>query len=462
MDQDDSADPWIEELRSNVDARPIVLVRLTQEEIGGLANSRHGMRQFTLMRPHGVLRGVAVPSLCLFFGSRIEAFGKQRQIDSLYLAILKRKSPASTLQSIVSIRRAVEITPNTKTGVARLFRGGRFEADIKKRLNDTDRIVPLGPKQSVELVDKLLKIESNRGPIRSVVGGLTKPKFGTNERTQLDAINMALRTFGLPVDAAAANLDLGRGARSALSRVNVLEDGVIEHDARSIDGYELVGSDVRGKASFRKGVQTLDVYTANRRKLEEAFGVDLIYMNHFHRNTVLVQYKMLEQSGGDTGRPDWVYYRDDHLTKQLKTMHVYDKRSSLHTDYRLNHEAFYFKFVRRRGVDATTNVLLPLEHFEAILQDEKFRSRSGGLRMSYEGLAGRYMRQAAFADLLQAGYIGTDTATTAQLRLFIERVLSGDNSLVLAVQRATTQTEQDSDRRRMLREMGADEDELLQ
>jgi hypothetical protein len=458
MAQDESAVSWVQELRTHVETRPIVILRLSDEEVDGLSISRNGMQQFTLPRPHSVLQGVSVPCLCLFFGARIRAFGEPSRVDSVYLAILKRKRAATTLESIVTIRRAVEIVPMTKAALIRLFKGGRFEADIKKRLNSAARIVQLGPKQSVELIDKLLKIEENRGPIRSVMGGITKPPPDSIERVQLDAINMALSTFGLSIDAPAANLALDRGTLSALSRVNVVEDGVIEHDARAIDGFDLVGTDVRGKASFRKGAQTLDVYTANRRKLEEAFGVDLIYMNHFQRNTVLVQYKMLRQSGGEDGK-DWVYYRDGHLDKQLKTMRLYERRSAPRDGYRLNDEAFYFKFVRRRGPDATTNVLIPLEHFEDILKDERFRSRDGGLRLSYEVLAGRYMRQNAFADLLQSGYIGTDAATTEQLRLLIESVLSGDDSLVVAVQRATTELEEDNDRRRRLRAFGVDEDE---
>lgn len=60
--------------------------------------------------------------------------------------------------------------------------------------------------------------------------------------------------------------------------MKVHEDGVIEHDARVVPRYEFIDSDVRGQATSRKGHQTLEVYTANRRKLEEAFGVDLIYL----------------------------------------------------------------------------------------------------------------------------------------------------------------------------------------
>lgn len=81
------------------------------------------------------------------------------------------------------------------------------------------------------------------------------------------------------------------------------------------------------------------------------------------------------------------------------------------------------------------NLLLPLGHFEEILHDSAFRSARGNVRVSYKGLDGRYMRPTAFIDLLQAGYIGSDASTTDHLRALIDGVLSGDDSLVVAVQR---------------------------
>ncbi|MGN7875947.1 hypothetical protein ACTJKJ_20505 [Roseateles sp. 22389] len=123
----------------------------------------------------------------------------------------------------------------------------------------------------------------------------------------------------------------------------------------------------------------------------------------------------------------------------------------------MNREAFYFKFVRRRDPDVKTNVLLPLDHFEEILADESFRTAAGNVRVSYEGLDGRYMRQTAFIDLLQAGYIGTDASTTEHLRKLIDSVLLGDDSLVVAVQRETRTEERDEDRRRKLRDWGVDD-----
>ncbi len=267
---------------------------------------------------------------------------------------------------------------------------------------------------------------------------------------------MALRAFGLQDDAPAATMNLARGSKTGLTRLNVHEDGVIEHDARVVPGYEFVSSDVRGQATFRKGEQTLEVYTANRRLLEEAFGVDLIYLNLFQRTAVFVQYKMLEPQGGEHDPTDWVYREDKHLQKQLTTMRLFRPRSRKHDGFRLSREAFYFKFVRRHEPEVSKNVLLPLGHFEELLNDKRFRTAKGNVRVGYKGLDGRYMRQTAFIDLLRAGYIGSDASTTENLRTLIASVLTGNESLVVAVQRLTHPHEKESDHQRRMREWEVD------
>ena len=81
---------------------------------------------------------------------------------------------------------------------------------------------------------------------------------------------------------------------TALARVRLREDTVIEHDARSIPGWTLTSSYQTGRATFSQGDQVLEVITANKQPLEEIFGVDLIYLNRTHRALVMLQYKMME------------------------------------------------------------------------------------------------------------------------------------------------------------------------
>lgn len=452
MAKNDSDDTWIRDLKVQVAHHPIVILTLKERELQGLKETRDGMRQFSLTRAHDDARGISTPCICLFFAEKPRPFGGQPDSAAAYAAIFKAKGAAATFDSRLTIRRGVEIQPSTPAGLIKLFKDGKFEQDIKKRFNKVKSLVPLGPRGSIRLIEKLLAIEANRGSLRTLAGGLTKPRSESIERLQLDALKMALRTFGLPEDSPAATMNLARGSRTALTRLNVHEDGVIEHDARVVPGYEFVGSDVRGQATFRKGHQTLEVYTANRRKLEEAFGIDLIYLNLFHRNAVLVQYKMLEPQGGQDDFRDWVYREDEHLQKQLGTMRLFNSSRGIADGFRLSRDAFYFKFVRRQEPETSTNVLLPLGHFEEILQDKACRTASGKVRVGYKGLDGRYMRQTAFIDLLQAGYIGSDASTTEHLRALIDGVLSGDDSLVVAVQRQTHQHEKDSDHQRLMRQ----------
>lgn len=451
MAKEEPNDSWAQELRAHVNHRPIVILKLEERELEGLKETKEGVRQFSLTRAHEEASGIPTPCIALFFAEKSRPFGCQFDTTAAYVAILKSNGATTTFDSRLTLRRGVEIQPSTPSGMVHLFKGERFEQDISRRLDKDKTLVRLGSKESMSLIDKLLGIEANRGPLRSLAGGLTKPAPESNERLQLNALKMALRAFGLQDEAPAATMNLARRSKTGLTRLNVHEDGVIEHDARVVPGYDFISSHVSGQATFRRGEQTLEVYTANRRMLEEALGVDLIYLNLFHRSAVLVQYKMLEPQGGEHASTDWVYREDKHLQKQLTTMRLFRPRGKRQDGFRLSREAFYFKFVRRHEPEASKNVLLPLGHFEELLRDKKFRTAKGNVRVGYQGLDGRYMRQTAFFDLLQAGYIGCDASTTEHLRTLIASVLTGNESLVVAVQRLTHPHEKESDhRRRML------------
>ena len=89
------------------------------------------------------------------------------------------------------------------------------------------------------------------------------------DAVQEDAVHTALRAFGLSPGDQAISLELARGQNTALARVNIIEDSVVEHDARAFPDYELTDSDITGRAVFEKGHERLEVFTANRRPLEE-------------------------------------------------------------------------------------------------------------------------------------------------------------------------------------------------
>ncbi len=196
-----------------------------------------------------------------------------------------------------------------------------------------------------------------------------------------------------------------------------MEDPVVEHDARTFPDYELIGSDITGRAVFEKGRERLEVFTANRRPLEKVFGVDLIYFNTTRQNIVMVQYKMLEPYKRKDRDTDWVYRPDANLNSEIKRMQKFTNQHPPGPyEYRLNPEVFYLKFVKRDGALRNAGIVLPIDHFERLRADPSSKGPRGAVRVSFESLAGRYLRQGPFLDLIRAGYIGATAKTTAHLK----------------------------------------------
>ena len=263
---------------------------------------------------------------------------------------------------------------------------------------------------------------------------------------QEDAVQIALKAFGLASGDRALSLELVKGRETAMGRIPIMEDSVIEHDARHIPGYELVGSDLTGRAVFERGSEKLEVFTANRRPLERVFGVDLIYFNASRQNIVMLQYKMLkEQSWTDT-ETDWIYRPDTKLEEEIRRMRLFatDHEPS-HHEYRLNPAVFYLKFVKRDCSISSGGIIIPIDHFERLRENPACVGPRGGLRVSYEALSGRYLRQNPFLDLIRSGYIGAYAVTTGHLHTLVEAVLDNDRSVVAAIQRRTQTGAADDD-----------------
>jgi hypothetical protein len=216
-----------------------------------------------------------------------------------------------------------------------------------------------------------------------------------------------------------------------------MEDGVIEHDARLVPGYELIGSDVTGRAVFARGRERLEVFTANRRQLEKAFGVDLIYLNATRQNLVMLQYKMLEPGGG--GMNDWVFTPDKQFAEELERMRKFSvSHTSDGSEYRFNTSIFYLKFVKRDGALKQGGFIMPIDHYDKFVLTPAARGPKGGLRIGYNALGGRYMREQPFLDLIKAGYVGAHAETTDQLMALVKGVLDRGRAVVGAIQTATT------------------------
>ncbi|HBV96181.1 MAG: hypothetical protein JL50_06205 [Peptococcaceae bacterium BICA1-7] len=427
--------PWLSNLMVIAEKKPIVVLRFGDEEWEFLQGSRRGLNEFTIARPHSLLKGVSVPTPCLI----------QRRNDAcehLYFGLISSRSAVTTLETRIKIRRVARIKTASNVNLIQFISEKPHAQNLKERLRSAAPIVILSPKLSSHLVEKLVSVEENRGPMRAITESLTSQKrFLGAKALQEDAIHTALKVFGLTLDDPALALELVEGRETALARVGIMEDSVIEHDARYISDYKLVKSDLTGHAVFKKGDQRLEVYTANRRSLEKALGVDLIYLNVTRQNIVMLQYKMLEPQRDGLDTTDWIYRPDAKLEEELGRMRKFikDQSPGLH-EYRFNPGVFYLKFVKRNGLIRNGGIITPIDHFEKIRTDPAFRGPKKGLRVSYKSLSGHYLRESAFLDLVKSGYIGGYAETTAYLKTLVDAVLKNGRAVVAAIQQSIDTT----------------------
>ena len=422
-------DVWLEKLKNLVQQKPLVVFQFSDWSWSRLQESRRGANRFTFARGHDLFEYVRFPTPCLLFG-------KDADRTEVYFGLACSRSAVTTLESRIKVNRALRIRPSSKSEILQLVKDKGHYRNLQRRLTSQESVIALSPKLSVHLVEKLAAIESNHGPMRTVISSLSVPKYYRGmEAMQEDAVQMALRAFGLSHDDLAISLELARGQGTALSRVNIMEDSVVEHDARNVPQYDLISSDITGRAVFQKNHERLEVFTANRRPLERVFGVDLIYLNKTRQNIVMVQYKMLEPDNRINDNSDWVYRPDSSLESEIGRMRMFSKNHPPgQFEYRLNPQVFFLKFVKRNGALSNAGIILPVDHFERLRADPSCKGPRGAVRISFNSLAGRYLRQGPFLDLIRAGYIGANAETTAYLEDLVQAVVDGDRTVVAAIQ----------------------------
>ena len=417
---------WFKKLEQLVRKHPLAVLRLDSEQQGLLSSRmRSETISFSIALPRATLRELRVPTACLLITEDHQ--GKKKTYFSSALG----KSSVTTFESRLMIENARPIAPDGEESIMALVTDRRFASDLRGRMRSRKRLVRLSPMLSVHLLNKLAEVRGNKNEMRRAASGLESPRtYSDNKALQEDAVNSALRVFGLtPRDAATSVETEGP---TILGRVPIREDAVIEHDARHIPEFSLTASDLTGRAVFEKGRERLEVITANRRPLEEVFGVDLIYLNAIKRNIVMVQYKMLEPLREDNGT-DWIYRPDDQFGKQIGRLKSFSfpEPPEPH-EYRLNPQAFYLKFVRRDASLGKSPVTIPIDHLEALRNDPACKGPRGAFRISFDALDGRYLRQTTFFDLIRSGYIGAYARTTESLEILIEETLKGNRAVVAA------------------------------
>jgi hypothetical protein len=437
--------------------RGLAILRLGIRQWKKLRGTRRGGYRFSLTFSHEVARAAPRHSLVLL--SIADYPWDEDEDDDWYsdfdevpdeppglkIGLIRSVQAISTLDSRVVFDLIQPIKPDSVEDLlSRVMRGALRSGASRLRRSEA-RYESVTEKLRYELVRLIALEPGNAAALRRINASVRGPTSVRDARAlQHDALRLALKAFGV-TDAAAATIQL-TGKDTALDTVRLREDAVIEHDAKSIPGWELDHSYMTGRATF---VRELEVFTANKQPLEELFGVDLIYLNHARKALIMVQYKMLEPQARRTrivrgsmfeykvqDDPEWIVPIDRQFKEELARMARFDKDLPVKGPFRLHPGAFFFKLVKRCASVDASGIILSLGHLKQLITEGKASGPRGGLRINYKSLQGHYLRGEVFIELIRSGYIGTRGATTTHLQGLIEEAVNGGRAVVAAIQSA--------------------------
>lgn len=244
-----------------------------------------------------------------------------------------------------------------------------------------------------------------------------------------------------------ANERAGGNPRSfldGLTSVRLREDSMIEHDLRTLPGFERLKQVCGEAVSFASDHTRLTLVVANRRPLEETTGADLIYFNETHRSFVMVQYKAMDDG---VYRPNQQFEDELERMRSLRTMLELHSAGSKIGDFRLNHDPFFLKFCPRivlnpHDTGRTKGMYLPLEYWDRLSRDPQILGPRGGRALSYDN-AGRYITETEFVNIVAKAWVGSSCEQSDLLELAVTTALETGRAVVIAIKTITVPTSED-------------------
>ena len=418
--------------------RPLVLVAFPPGYENGFLQSKHGLERFTWAERREKCGELRLPTICI-----VEMRGHNS--STCYAGVLRRKASITTIESRLTIERLRPIKIRSLFSLIPWIGNKWQRSAYEQRVERLEGISVVTPALSAEILNAIISSTKDTATIEMVAADIPGLRPSV-ERTweQFDAIKTAMAAFGLVKSEPPKLIETKPESDSTLrklgsdegTRVKVLEDNVLARDSSVVPGFELIQKTLTGRAVFVRGKEQLVIYTANRGPLENMLGVDLIYVNQRTGNVVMVQYKMLEPYYyGRSGNKDWIARVDDQFQQETSRMALPVFNGPI-DDYRIHPNPFFIKFIRRVGDGENHNsFILTLDHFHQLITSSNSRGPRGGVRISYDGLEGVYLRDTDLLGLIRSGYIGTHRNESKALSQIISRVAEGQRGLVLAWQR---------------------------
>jgi hypothetical protein len=404
--------------------RGVTLLRLNSRQWRSICETRQGGTRFSLTFPHEVARAARSKSLVL-----IEVGGDE---PSAHVAFVTSVQATATFDTRVAFDACQPIQPSSINELLNAVQEPALRKGARNLIRSDASLQAISAKLGARIIRDVANNAVNAVALDRIIARLDQPRRFDNARAlQQDALNLALRAFGINEGATEVFLD----GDSALARTRLQEDAVVAHDARWLPGWRFEQSDLTGRAIFRKRDAELEVFTANKLPLEQLFGVDLIYLNDKRGSLVLVQYKMMDvrPRAGSEDR-EWLVTIDEQFEEELDRMDRFDRDLSDGRLYRLNSGPFFFKLIKRDAAANSAGILLSKGHLDQLLADGELRGPRGGLRISFQALDGHYLQGEAFVELVRSGYIGSRGATTAHMRSLIDAALIGGRAVVAAIE----------------------------
>jgi hypothetical protein len=264
-----------------------------------------------------------------------------------------------------------------------------------------------------------------------------------------DALGLTLDIFGIDRANVYRNWqsnssELGESFLSGLDEFTVYEDDALAHDLHVFPGLDISKRDITGVVEFEsEDGERLTVINANRKPLEKAMGVDLIYFHRRYESFVMVQYKMMDQRSEEY---DSFYYNpnqsshDDELQRlqRLRDLIGDEKKKDNLEHYRLTDSMLFFKLCKKIELKKTDHSLapgmyIPLEEWEHLLEDDSTLGKRGGRQLGYHTLKKRYLHKDTFVNLVRSGMIGTAGDASQKIAAFIQDAIAQGHSVMYAL-----------------------------
>jgi hypothetical protein len=153
---------------------------------------------------------------------------------------------------------------------------------------------------------------------------------------------------------------------------------------------------------------------------------------------------MMDKQSGD---PVYYYYNPNQKSheEEIKRMNVlHDLVNSLPSssqlaDYRINKCPIFFKLCKKLQLKADDTSIafgayIPLDHWHLLLEDESTKGPKGGRQIGYKALRKRFIGTQTFVDLMQHGFIGTQSLSSQKIALFVEEAIKSGHSVIYAIE----------------------------